>query len=116
MTLVDTSVWIHHFHSPESKLISLIERKEILTHVAVLGEIASGHIKNRSQILGNMKLIPRVAEVNANEILEFIESRCLFGKGLGWVDIQLMASCFVTGCNLFTYDRVLKKTYEELVS
>ena len=38
-----------------------------------------------------------------------IESRRLWGKGLGWVDCQLIASALMTGCRLWTADRALSR-------
>jgi predicted nucleic acid-binding protein len=109
MTLVDSSAWIGHFRTADPKIITLLERKEILIHSAVLGELAAGHIKNRARILGDLKLIPRAIEVDPIEVLDFIEMRSLFGKGLSWVDIQLLASCLATQCHLLTLDIRLKK-------
>ncbi len=114
MTLVDSSAWIGHFRAPDTNVIALLERKEILIHSSILGEIAAGQLKNRVRILGDLKQIPRAIEINPNEVLDFIEMRSLYGKGLSWVDIQLIASSLATHCDLLTYDIKLKKIYSTL--
>src|SRR5450631_2101447 len=91
-TLVDSSVWIGHFRKPDSRVRVLLESRDILIHSAVLGELAAGNLKNRSHILGDLKMIPRVAEIITDEVLEFIEIRRLFEKGLSWIDLHLLAS------------------------
>ena len=114
--LVDSSVWIGHLHKSDPKLVEFLVARSILIHPAVLGEISAGNLKNRSKILGDLKLIPRVAEVSADEVLDFIEVRKLFGKGLSWVDIQLLASCLAAQCSLYTHDLRLENVFEELNS
>lgn len=46
--------------------------------------------------------------------MEFIERRKLHGRGLSWVDIQILASCLVAGRRLLTEDRRLKKAFESM--
>ena len=36
-----------------------------------------------------------------------IESRKLWGKGIGWADAQLVASALISGCKLWTRDKQL---------
>jgi predicted nucleic acid-binding protein len=114
MTLVDTSVWINHFHKPSLKLIALLEKKEVLTHSAVLGEIAAGSMRNRARVLGDLKQLQRADEISAEETLYFIEMRHMYGKGLSWVDLQLIASCLTTKCSLLTEEKRMMKAWEDL--
>lgn len=114
MTLVDSSVWIGHFHKPDTRVIDLLESGQILCHSAVLGELAAGTLKNRVRVLSDLKMIPLVSEIPNEEIMEFIEMRKLHGRGLGWIDIQLLASCVASGQALLTDDRRLKRAYDQL--
>lgn len=113
-TLVDSSVWISHFHRPDKRVIGLLESGQILIHSAVLGELAAGSIRNRARVLSDLKLIPGIPEVPSEEVLEFIEIRKLHGRGLSWVDLQLLASCLAAGRSLLTEDRLLGRAFESL--
>ncbi|MBI3535128.1 MAG: PIN domain-containing protein [Deltaproteobacteria bacterium] len=113
-TLVDSSIWIDHFHKPNQKLITLLEHKEVLIHSAVLGELAAGELKNRVKTISDLKQIPLVTEVQSIEVLEFIENKNLFGKGLSWVDIQILASCLVSNCYLLTNDKQLYSVFMQI--
>lgn len=114
MVVVDTYVWISHFRKPDPRLIEALEARTIMTHSAILGELAAGSLKNRSKILGDMKMIPRVRELPADEVLDFLERAHLYGRGLGWVDLQILASCLSQRCHLITDDRRLGQAFEDL--
>jgi predicted nucleic acid-binding protein len=114
MTLVDSSVWISHFHRPDKRVIDLLESRQILIHSAVLGELAAGSIKNRVRVLSDLKMIPLIPEIPFEEVLQFIEIRKLHGRGLGWVDLQLLASCAASGRGLLTEDVRLRRAFENL--
>ena len=66
------------------------------------------------RVLGDLKLLPTVDEVSPEETLDFIEMRHLYGKGLSWVDIQLMACCLTTSCDLLTDETRMMKILENL--
>jgi predicted nucleic acid-binding protein len=114
LTLVDSSVWISHFRRPDKRVIDLLESGQILIHPAVLGELAAGSIKNRARVLSDLRLIPSLPEVPFSDILQFIEIRKLHGRGLSWVDIQLLASCIAGGRSLLTDDRGLGRAFDGL--
>jgi predicted nucleic acid-binding protein len=114
LTLVDTSVWINHLRKSDKLLIEKLESDSVLIHPAIIGELAAGNLKNRFQFLENIKSIPRIQEIPVEEIFDFIEVRRLFGKGLSWVDIQILVSCLINHCELFTYDIQLKNTFTSL--
>lgn len=114
LTLVDSSVWIGHFRYPDRRLIDLLETGQVLIHSAVLGELAAGSIKNRVRVLSDLKQIPGIQEVPAEEVMEFIEIRKLHGRGLSWVDLQLLASCLADGRDLLTGDGLLRRVFENL--
>ena len=83
-------------------------------HPSVLGEMISGNIQNRSQVIFDLKMIPLISEPESEVIHHLIESKKLYGKGLGWVDFQLLASCALEKCALYTHDKMLKKVYASL--
>lgn len=107
MTLVDTSVWIDHFRSGVAGLIALLDADAVLTHPFVIGEIALGSLRNRSEVLGSLNALPKAQAVTDAEVLDLIASRSLFGTGIGYVDAHLLGSALRSGGGLWTYDRRL---------
>jgi len=43
-----------------------------------------------------------------DEVLALLERHRFFGRGLGWVDVHLLASARLTGCRLWTLDSPLR--------
>ena len=109
MTLVDTSVWIEHLRAGSPELSSLLERGAVLTHPLVIGELACGTLKNRSRLLADLAALPRAVEATHEETLRLIEDRKLWGAGLGWIDVHLLASALLMNCGFWTLDRKLER-------
>ena len=109
MTLIDTSVWVTHLRVGSSPLISLLQEGLVLTHPYVIGELACGMLKNRSEILTLLQTLPEARISEHHEVLLLLESQKLFGKGLGWVDVSLLASAKLAGCGLWTVDGSLQQ-------
>lgn len=107
MVLADTSVWIDHFRKSDSRLVGALTRHEVLIHPIVIGELATGNLKNREQTLADLRALPRVDEAAFEECLHFLGSRKLHGKGLGWNDIQLLAAAMLEGLALWSADKRL---------
>lgn len=107
MILVDTSVWIDHLRSGKSRLEELLQEGRVLSHPFVLGEIACGSLARREEILGLLAALPRAEMAENEEVLRLLEANRLYGKGLGWIDVHLLASTLLTGCRLWTFDKSL---------
>jgi len=105
--LADTSVWIDHFRHDRSDLRALLEADLIHSHEFVIGELACGTLRRRSEILSRLAQLRRVPAVSHAEALEFLHARGMSGRGLGWIDIHLLASTVVAGAQLWTLDRRL---------
>jgi len=114
MVLVDTSIWIDHFRKPSSKFIEILNNSEVSCHPYVIGELACGNLKNRKEILSLLHSLPMVKSVENDEILFFIEAHSLSGKGLGYIDINLLASSKVSEHHFWTKDKRLKDAAERL--
>ena len=114
MILVDTSVWIAHLRALEPRLGALLEDGQVLVHPFVLGELACGNLRRRATVLAHLRRLTTAPLVSNEEAHRLLEQRKLMGKGLGWVDIHLLASCVVTRAGLWTLDRRLAKTSEAL--
>jgi hypothetical protein len=114
MVLVDTSVWVSHFRETHRGLVELLNNGEVVCHPFVIGELACGNIKNRTSIIALLKSLPMAVSVAHQEVLAFIEARKVMGKGLGYVDVHLLAAALLTGVSLWTLDKKLDKAAGEL--
>jgi hypothetical protein len=114
VVLVDTSVWVQHLRAGSERLKFLLEDQQVLRHPFVLGELACGTLRNRREILGSLQALPQAQLAEHEEILSFLDARHLYGRGLGWVDVHLLASAVLTGCTLWTLDRPLRRAAASL--
>jgi predicted nucleic acid-binding protein len=114
MVLVDTSVWVRHLRQGEPHLERLLNNGEVMCHPFVVGELACGNIKNRTEILSLLQILPLVTNAKHEEVLQFIDQNHLMGKGLGYIDVHLCASAVITDVPMWTYDRRLNATNEGL--
>ncbi len=107
MVLVDTSVWVEHFRKGNHSLETLLNEGQVVCHPFVIGELACGNLKHRSQILSLLKTLPTANSADHEEVMHVIEKYHLMGKGLGYVDMHLIASAMLTHVSLWTFDRRL---------
>jgi predicted nucleic acid-binding protein len=114
MVLVDTSVWISHLRKGNPELADLLNSGKVLCHPFILGELACGNLKDRPVILSYLELLPMGIVAEHEEVLCFIENNRLMGKGLGYVDVHLLASAALTGILVWTLDKKLAQTAENL--
>ncbi len=114
MILVDTSVWIEHLRRGEDGLPELLEEGKVAVHPFVIGELACGNISNRSEVLSLLHALPAASRADDAEVLLFIDRRSLMDRGLGWVDVHLLAACQLDSLALWTNDARLQAAAEEL--
>lgn len=108
MILVDTSVWVDHLRGGDAQLVDLLERATVVMHPFVIGEMACGTFRDRLSILELLQDLPAAAVAEGEEVLGFIERHVLHGKGIGYVDVHLLASVALTeGAKLWTRDKRL---------
>jgi predicted nucleic acid-binding protein len=106
--LVDTSVWVEHLRSGHPTLAALLEGGGVLCHPAVIGEIALGHLVNRAEVLGLLAGLPGAEVATSDEVLAVINDHHLHGRGIGYVDVQLLASTLLTpDATLWSLDKRL---------
>ncbi len=86
----------------------------MVCHSHIIGELACGNIKNRKEIILLLQSLPTAPHVEFQEFLYFIEQNQLYGKGVGFVDIHLLASAQLGQIPLWTTDRRLKVAATEL--
>ena len=108
MILVDTSVWVEHFRRHHRDLARRLDEGEVICHEFVIGELACGHLKNRNEILTLLHELPQAVLAENEDVLTFLDSQRLFGKGIGWVDAHLLTSARLSGARLWTLDKRLE--------
>jgi predicted nucleic acid-binding protein len=108
MVIVDTSVWISHLRSGSATLSALLEYVEVACHPFVIGELACGNLKNRKSILALLQALPAVPVITQDEFIHFVQTHKLSGKGIGFVDVHLLAAARLAGLPLWTQDGKLK--------
>ena len=98
--LADTSVWIRHLREGDQNLIRLLEQGLVSCHPFIIGELACGDIKNRNEIITLLNDLPATEILEHHDIMEFIEYRKIMNKGLGYVDVHLLASAIMSAINV----------------
>lgn len=114
MILVDTSVWIDHLRQGDAILADLLQQARVLSHPFVIGELATGNLRQRDTILRSLHGLPQAVVARDAEVLDLIERNTLFGGGLGYIDVHLLASARLSAARLFTRDKRLHTAAADL--
>lgn len=114
LVLVDTSIWINHLRTGNPKLKTLLNKTKVVCHPFIIGELACGNIKNRKEILSLLETLPASQVVHNEEFHYFLEHNKLMGKGIGFVDVHLLASATLSQIPIWTEDKNLKKVAKHL--
>ncbi len=110
MILIDTSVWVDHLKAGDAALVAILERGEATIHPFIIGELALGSLRNRSEVLGYLRNLPELVLASDDEVQDMIEARKLYAGGIGYVDAHLLASVLLSpGTCLWTRDKRLKR-------
>lgn len=109
MVLVDTSVWVSHLRKGAPELEKLLNDENVVCHPFIVGELACGNLKNRAEILALLNALPMSSPVEHEEVMQFIENYRLMGKGLGYIDMHLLASALLNQVLIWTLDQKLKE-------
>lgn len=107
--LADTSVWVNHLRKGEEHFIHLLESGAVVCHPFIIGELASGSLKNRAEIIRLLDALPRVEVLGHDEVMSFIEARKTMSMGIGYVDTHLLGSAILSESPLWTFDKSLNK-------
>jgi len=114
VVLVDTSVWVDHLRRGDAGLVRLLEAGEVVSHAFIVGELACGQLKQRSEILSLLTALPTLTKADDDEVLILIDQHRLMGQGLGLIDVHLLASCKLAGAVLWTRDTKLARAATRL--
>ncbi|MGB8931920.1 MAG: type II toxin-antitoxin system VapC family toxin [Anaeromyxobacteraceae bacterium] len=109
MILVDTSVWVEHLRAGSPRLRRLLEEGEVLVHPHVIGELACGSLARRAEVLGLLRALPGATMASEQEAHRLVDAHGLHGRGIGWIDVHLVASALLSGAGLWTLDRRLER-------
>ena len=104
MILADTSVWIQHFRVGFPDFEKALRLGAIAMHPVVLGELATGNLARRASTLVMLRQLPQATAGTADECLTFIEAHKLYGRGIGWSDVQLLVAARLSGFPLWSLD------------
>jgi len=114
LVLVDTSVWVDHLRRGNRRLEALLLEARVACHPFVIGELACGTMENRAEILSLLGSLPSTPVISQEEFLEFVETNALAARGIGFVDVHLLASARLSGLPLWTADKRLAGTARDL--
>ena len=114
MVLVDTSIWVTHLRHGSRQLEKLLMDAEVMCHQFIIGELACGNLKNRNEIISLLQSLPMAPTIEFDEFLFFIDKNHLMGKGMGFVDVHLLAYAQLTSVPLWTLDKRLKSAADQL--
>jgi predicted nucleic acid-binding protein len=115
MIVVDSSIWIDHFHVGVPHLGELLLREHALMHPHVLGEISLGSIRKRDEVMARFLILPVPNVAREGHLLTLIKQENLWSTGIGYSDAHILASALLTpGGQLWTRDKRLQIQAERL--
>jgi predicted nucleic acid-binding protein len=115
LILADTSVWIDHLRSGNKAMRKHLNEGRIIIHPFIVAELALGSLRDRARTLALLDLLPQVRVAQLEEVRLMIESRRLYGLGIGLTDVHLLASIFINPSTLlWTKDKPLRNVAEAL--
>lgn len=116
MVLVDTSVWIRSLAGEGPYLEglgALLDLDEAASHDLVYGELLVGDRGGRQKLLSAYERLQHCVTVRHGEVVAFVRAHRLHGRGVGWVDIHLLASTLAGRMLIWTADAALVKLAHE---
>ena len=117
IVLVDTSVWIRFLsnRSPHAaELDRLLSRDEVSGHHFVYGELLIGDRGGRRQLLAEYEQMHQSPIVPHGDVMAFVRERRLHRRGVGWIDVHVLASALVGRLKLWTTDPRLAMLAKEM--
>src|SRR5437016_11557830 len=107
MVLVDTSAWIRALANRApyaAELDRLLGLDEVSGHNLVYGELLIGDRGGRRKLLAAYEKMHQASAVPHADVVAFVRNRGLHGRGIGWIDVHLLASTIVGRLELWTAD------------
>lgn len=114
MILVDSSIWIRHLRESSASLSELLITRQVLTHPFIMGELlCGGHLRSR-KFFEQFSILPQAEIADHAEVVELVSKHGLHGRGIGWIDANLLAAARLSECRLWTADKSLATVAREL--
>lgn len=115
MILLDTSVWIDHLRAHEPTVVRLLMDGQVACHPWVIGELSLRRLSQRQEILTLLANLPQASVATDDEVAALIDGREPYGRGVGYVDAQLLAATLLSGTHrLWTRDKRLVEAARDL--
>lgn len=106
---------IDYLRVGNEQLTRALDGELVLSHLFFVGEVACGYIRNRRAILAQLLQLPAVVIATHDEVMSFIDAKSLMARGIGYVDIHLLASVVLTDdAQLWTRDHRLRAVATDL--
>jgi predicted nucleic acid-binding protein len=105
---------VDHLRRGDAQLVDLLGANSVLMHPFVVGEIACGSLADRALTLDLLLSLPAALVAEPDEALIYLDQHGLHGKGIGYVDVHLLASTAISGAKLWTRDKRLRIVAQEL--
>jgi predicted nucleic acid-binding protein len=115
--LVDTSIWIRFLSNQPphaERLGRLLELGEVSGHELIYGELLIGDRGGRAKLLASYEKMHQTPAVPHLDVVAFVRHRKLNGRGMGWIDVHLLAAAIVEGVQLWTADARFAAAAKEL--
>jgi hypothetical protein len=93
---------------------SLLDRDEVAGHEFIYGELLIGDKGGRRKLLSAYEKMQQAVQLPHQDVVSFVQTRRLNGRGVGWLDVHLLASAIVEQMQLWTADENLSELAEEL--
>lgn len=104
MIIADTNVWVSFFKGEARSrwLREAIIEDRVALHPYIYGELLLGGVVGKAaQLLPSLEMI-QIVEVDM--VFSFIKKNRLQGRGVGWVDVNILASALAGMHRVSTYD------------
>ena len=96
-------------------MVKHLKQGQIVIHPSIIAELALGSLRERSQTLALLDVLPQVRVAQLSEVRRMIEARRLYSLGIGLIDAHLIASVFLNSSTLlWTKDKRLRLAAETL--
>jgi predicted nucleic acid-binding protein len=113
--LVDSSVWVGHFKQRNDHLVALLEDGAVICHPSVVAEVACGTPPSRKAVIGMLAALESAPVATQDELLAMMDTRHIYGRGCGFVDMSLLAGALLSEKTLiWTMDKKFEQLATEL--
>ena len=115
--LIDTSAWIRFLQKREpyfTEVDRLLSLDAVRGHELVYGELLIGDPGGRLPLLSRYRLLTWSPACSHSEAVSLVQRNRLHGRGIGWMDVHLLASAMKDGVGLLTADLRLDAIAKEM--